>query len=125
MEHLSTDELQQIRSLQTQNIAVCSLIIASTLSIKINNAQIDMIINRENSQYTKEYTDKLGKISNIIIWITAIYFTILTIEAYNKEKTKTNASFLSAAILALEASSIRLSTILKYPNTDISSDDIL
>lgn len=122
---LTTDEIKEIKSLKTQNLAIFSLIVASGISIHINNGDIDMIINKENSTFTEEKIDTLAKISNIIIWIAAIYFTILNIKAYEKEKTKTNASFLAAALLALNASSIRLFTILNNNRLEIAADDLV
>ncbi len=121
---LTVDEKKQINTIKTQNLAVLALIIASSISIYINNGNIDMIINKENSHFSEEYILKLAKTSSIIVWIVSIYFVILNIDTYQKEKTKANASFLSASLFALSASSLRLFTIFGNSNGEITSEDI-
>lgn len=121
---LTIDEKKQINTIKTQNLAVLALIIASSISIYINNGNIDMIINKENSHFSEKYILKLAKTSSIIVWIVSIYFVILNIDTYQKEKTKANASFLSASLFALSASSLRLFTIFDNSNGEITSEDI-
>ncbi|MBQ8293571.1 MAG: hypothetical protein IJX78_07230 [Bacilli bacterium] len=123
---MTNEEINRIRSLKTQNFVIFMLIIASSMSIYINNGQIDLIINQENSKYSEELLSKIAKISSIIFWLSAIYFTILNYNTYQKEKTKTNASFLLAAFLALQASSIRVFVLFNIDNsTNLSSEDIV
>lgn len=121
---LTSEEKQEIKTIKTQNLAIFALIVASSISIHINNGSIDMIINKENSTFSEEYILNLAKISSIIVWIVSIYFAILNIDTYQTEKTKANASFLSASLLALSASSIRLFTIFSNSNSNVTSEDI-
>jgi hypothetical protein len=122
---MTNEEIKAIKSLKTSQIFVYSLIFASSLSIYINNGQIDLIKNKENASVTPQELYNIGKTATIIVWIASIYFLIANFDSYNKEKTKQNASFLAAAFLAFQASSIRLSSVLNNPVDDISSQDIV
>lgn len=122
---MTNEEIMAIKNLKVQEIFVYSLIFASSLSIYINKGQIDLIINKENASVTPKELYNIGKTSTIIVWIASVYFLITNFDSYNKEKTKQTASFLSAAFLAFQASSIRLYTVLNNPVDDISSQDIV
>ena len=122
---MTAEEMKAIQNLKVQQIFVYSLIFASSLSIYINNGQIDLIKNKENASVTPKELYNTGKTATIIVWISSIYFLISNYDSYNKEKTKQNASFLTAAFLAFQASSIRLYSVLTNPVDDISSQDIV
>ncbi len=122
---MTTEEIKAIKNLKIQQIFVYSLIFASGLSIYINNGQIDLIKNKENAKVTPVELYNIGKNATIIVWISSIYFLITNLDSYNKEKTKQNASFLAAAFLAFQASSIRLYSVLENPVDNISSQDIV
>ena len=122
---MTNEEIKAIKRLQTSQIFVYSLIFASSLSIYINEGQIDLIKNKENAHVTPKELYNVGKTATIIVWISSIYFLITNFDTYNKEKTKQNASFLTSAFLAFQASSIRLHTVLSNPVDDISSQDIV
>lgn len=122
--NLTEEEQTRIKNIKTQNLAIFSLIVASSISIYINYGNIDMIIYKEDSSFTQKSILNLAKISSIIVWIVSIYFVILNINTYQNEKTKANASFLSASLLALSASSIRLFTLFSNDNLDVTSEDI-
>lgn len=122
--NLTEEEQTRIKNIKTQNLAIFSLIVASSISIYINYGNIDMIIYKEDSSFTQKSILNLAKISSIIVWIVSIYFVILNINTYQSEKTKANASFLSASLLALSASSIRLFTLFSNDNLDVTSEDI-
>lgn len=122
--NLTEEEQTRIKNIKTQNLAIFSLIVASSISIYINYGNIDMIIYKEDSSFTQKSILNLAKISSIIVWIVSIYFVILNINTYQNEKTKANASFLSASLLALSASSIRLFTLFSNDDLDVTSEDI-
>lgn len=122
---MTNEEIKAIKNLKVQEIFVYSLIFASSLSIYINKGQIDLIVNKENAHVTPKELYNIGKTSTIIVWIASVYFLISNFDSYNQEKTKQTASFLSAAFLAFQASSIRLYTVLNNPVDDISSQDIV
>ncbi len=85
-----------------------------------------MIVNKENSKFSEELITKIAKTSSLIFWFSSIYFTLLNYSVYQKEKTKTNASFLVAAFLALQASSIRVFVLFSQKDiSDLSSEDII
>ena len=108
---LTSEELKQIKTIKSQNIAIYFILFSTFLSLQVNNGNIDLIINKENSKFTQQDLLNISKISATIVWIVSIYFTILLYQNYEKEKTKNNSSFLAASFLALSASSIRLFTI--------------
>lgn len=128
---MTSEEIKAVKNLKTQQIFVYSLIFASGLSIYINNGQIDLIVNKENASVTEQELYNVGRTSSIIVWIASVYFLISNYATYNQEKTKRNASFLLAAFLAFQASTIRLKTVLNTQinnngvDVDLSSQDIL
>ena len=124
--NLTIEEITQIKTIKNQNVAVMLLLLSTSLSLYVNNGNIDLIINKENSSYTQEELLKISTFSATIVWLVSIYFTIILYQNYEKEKTKNNSSFLAASFLGLSASSIRLYTILNTkPNTSVEADDIV
>ena len=121
---LTSEELKQIKAIKSQNIAIYFILFSTFLSLQVNNGNIDLIINKENSKFTQQDLLNISKISATIVWIVSIYFTILLYQNYEKEKTKNNSSFLAASFLALSASSIRLFTIFNT-KTDVEADEIV
>jgi hypothetical protein len=121
---LTCEEIKQIKTIKNQNIAVYCIIFSTFLSLQVNNGNIDLIINKENSKFTQKDLLNISKVSATIIWIVSIYFTIILYQNYEKEKTKNNSSFLAASFLALSASSTRLFTILNT-KTDVEADEII
>ena len=121
---LTSEELKQIKTIKSQNIAIYFILFSTFLSLQVNNGNIDLIINKENSKFTQQDLLNISKISATIVWIVSIYFTILLYQNYEKEKTKNNSSFLAASFLALSASSTRLFTILST-KTDVEADEII
>lgn len=122
--NLTTEEIQQIKAIKTQNVAVYFILFSTFLSLQVNNGNIDLIINKENAKLSEQNLLSISKLSATIVWIVSIYFTIILYQTYEKEKTKNNSSFLAASFLALSASTIRLNTIFNI-NTDIEADDII
>jgi hypothetical protein len=122
---MTDEEIKAINNLKIQQIFVYSLILASGISVYINNGQIDLIKNKEKAKVTPQELYKIGRTASIIVWIASIYFLITNFDTYNKEKTKQNASFLTAAFLAFQASSIRLNTVINNPIDNITSEDIV
>lgn len=122
--NLTTEEIQQIKAIKTQNVAVYFILFSTFLSLQVNNGNIDLIINKENAKLSEQDLLNISKLSATIVWIVSIYFTIILYQTYEKEKTKNNSSFLAASFLALSASTIRLNTIFNI-NTDIEADDII
>lgn len=124
--NLTNEELQQIKAIKNQNVAVMLLLLSTSLSLYVNTGNIDLIIKKDNSSFTQEELLKISTFSATIIWLVSIYFTIILYQNYEKEKTKNNSSFLAASFLGLSASSIRLYTLLNTkPNTTVESDDII
>lgn len=122
--NLTTEEIQQIKAIKTQNVAVYFILFSTFLSLQVNNGNIDLIVNKENAKLSEQDLLNISKLSATIVWIVSIYFTIILYQTYEKEKTKNNSSFLAASFLALSASTIRLNTIFNI-NTDIEADDII
>ena len=124
--NLTNEELQQIKAIKNQNVAVMLLLLSTSLSLYVNTGNIDLIIKKDNSSFTQEELLKISIFSATLIWLVSIYFTIILYQNYEKEKTKNNSSFLAASFLGLSASSIRLYTLLNTkPNTSVESDDII
>ena len=124
--NLTNEELQQIKAIKNQNVAVMLLLLSTSLSLYVNTGNIDLIIKKDNSSFTQEELLKISIFSATLIWLVSIYFTIILYQNYEKEKTKNNSSFLAASFLGLSASSIRLYTLLNTkPNTTVESDDII
>ena len=124
--NLTNEELQQIKAIKNQNVAVMILLLSTSLSLYVNTGNIDLIIKKGNSSFTQEELLKISIFSATLIWLVSIYFTIILYQNYEKEKTKNNSSFLAASFLGLSASSIRLYTLLNTkPNTTVESDDII
>lgn len=121
---LNQEEIKQIKTIKSQNIAIYFILFSTFLSLQVNNGNIDLIINKENAKFTQKDLLNISKISATIVWIVSIYFTILLYQNYEKEKTKNNSSFLAASFLALSASSTRLFTILNT-KTDVEADEII
>lgn len=121
---LNNEEIKQIQTIKSQNIAIYFILFSTFLSLQVNNGNIDLIINKENAKFTQKDLLNISKISATIVWIVSIYFTILLYQNYEKEKTKNNSSFLAASFLALSASSTRLFTILNT-KTDVEADEII
>lgn len=121
---LNNEEIKQIKTIKSQNIAIYFILFSTFLSLQVNNGNIDLIINKENAKFTQKDLLNISKISATIVWIVSIYFTILLYQNYEKEKTKNNSSFLAASFLALSASSTRLFTILNT-KTDVEADEII
>ena len=51
---LTCEEIKQIKTIKNQNIAVYCILFSTFLSLQVNNGNIDLIINKENSKFTQK-----------------------------------------------------------------------
>ena len=118
-------ENNQINNLEIQSIFVGCLIIASSINLLIINMYKDMIINKSSSKYTSKQIYDLAKLVASIFLIVTIYFYIDSYENYSNSNTKANYNYYMAASLSFIAQSIRINTLIKYPDTILGSEDII
>ncbi len=115
-----------LRRINTSIAFTSALLFAISISIYIQVASKDMIINGRNSKHTQEEIYDLSMLVSSIFFIVVIYFFIVNLEQYKKNKSKNNEAYLIAAVFSLLAESIRLSTLANTPLAgSVTSSDIL
>ena len=116
---------QQLEQLNTQIAFTSALVFSISLNIYSTLGYKDIIINGSKSKFTTQKIYKLGLLSASITLIATIYFFILSYEAYENDKTNASFNYYMASVLSLTAQSIRLNTLIKYPESVTGVEDII
>jgi len=120
-----TTENNQIDKLNIQAAFVGALIFAASLNLYIITMYKDLLINKSFSKYSTTQIYKLAKLTASIFLIVTIYFFIEAYDAYENDSSQANYNYYLASVLSFVAQSIRLNTVLKYPETILGSQDII
>lgn len=100
-----------------------ALIFAISINIYITKLYKDNLISKTNVNKNKIYS--LALLSSNIFLIVTIYFLVLSYENYQSEKDEPSFNFYMASVLSYIAQSIRVSSIIKYPDSISGSEDVL
>ena len=120
-----TTENNQINRLNIQSAFVGALIVAASLNLYIISMYKDLLINKYSSKYTTTQIYKLAKLTASIFLIVTVYFFIESYETYENNQSQENYNYYLANVLSFLAQSIRINTVLKYPETILGSQDII
>ena len=111
--------------LDIQSAFVGATIAASSISLMVIHMYKDIITYKSKSKYNVNQIYNLSILSSSIFLIVTIYFYISSYEQLQNEKTQANLDYNMANALSLTAQSIRLNTILKYPESITGIQDII
>ena len=115
----------QFNQLNNQSVFTSAIIVASSINLLIIQMYKDILINKENSRYTRKQLYALAVLVSNIFLIVTIYFLIEAYEAYSNNENIPNYNYYMAAVLSFTAQSIRINTLYKYPETILQTQDIL
>lgn len=115
----------QINNINTQIAFTSALVFAISLNIYTSLAYKDILINKENSKFTIKQIYKISLLSANITLIVTIYFLITAYLDYKNNQSSSSENFYVAAILSFSAQSLRIYSLLKYPNEIFGVEDII
>ena len=115
----------QIETINTQLAFSAALIFASSLNLYITFMYKDILINKNSSKYNEALIYKLALLSANIFLIVTIYFLITSYEDFESNKSIPSYNYYMASILSFTAQSIRINTLIKYPETILGIQDII
>lgn len=114
-----------IKTLNIQSAFVGALLVAVSINLFIIQMYKDITINGSSSKYNTKQIYNLAILSSSIFLIVTIYFFISAYEEYENNKSNFNFNYYMANVLSLNAQIIRVTTVLKYPESIIGTQDII
>lgn len=116
---------EEIESINVQLAFTSALLFAISLNLYASFGYKDILINGQNSKFTRLKLYKIGLLSASITLIVTIYFLITTYDTYKSDNTRASYNFYMATVLSYTAQSIRLTTLIKYPESVVGVEDII
>ena len=122
---MKNNNSSQIEQLNIQVAFTSALVFAISLNIYTTLGYKDILINGNKSNFTTKNIYNLGLLSASITLIVTIYFLIISYEAYESDKNNASFNYYMASVLSFTAQSIRISTLLKYPESVTGIEDVI